>query len=135
MKLFRRQKKIEEPDSYEYWKDPRLDDEGTYDYLIEELPSDTERWQWWYEKCGTCGKYHRFNKVNTHYFYTYDGWDSISYTECWKCRVKDKICVIKCRIKRKIKQKKEYRKWIKLWEQKGVRITKELKETTRKMCQ
>lgn len=26
----------------EYWKDPRLDDEGTYDYLVEELPNDLQ---------------------------------------------------------------------------------------------
>lgn len=116
MKLFRRQKKIEEPDSYD-------------------LPNNTEKWQWWYEKCGTCRKYHRLNFASTYYFTTMDGWDSDTYVECWKCRLKDKIRTIKYRIKRKIKQRKEYRKWIKRWKQNGIPITKELKETTRRMCQ
>ena len=119
----------------EYWKDPRLDDEGTYDYLVEELPTDTQKWQWWHEKCESCGKYHNLNFVSTHYFYCWDGWDSMSYTECWRCKLKSKICGIKTKIKRKIKQHKEYRKWIKLLKNKGVPITKREKELAKQMCQ
>ena len=127
MKLFK-QKHIEDPDSnYEYWKDPRLDDEGTYDYLVEELPSDMAKWQWYYQKCNSCGKYHRFNFESTHYFYCYDGWDSMSCTECWKCKLKAKIYHIKANLKKKIKQHKEYRKWIKLLKEKNIPITKEEK--------
>ena len=117
----------------EYWKDPRLDDEGTYDYLVEELPSDTTKWQWYYQKCDSCGKHHRLNLDSTHYFYCYDGWDSMSYTECWKCRLKDKVYAIKAKIKRKIKVRKEYRKWINQLKDKGVEITEELKQTIRKI--
>jgi hypothetical protein len=113
----------------EYWKDPWLDDEGTYDYLAEELPSDTSKWQWWYEKCDSCGKHHRRNFVSTHYFYCWDGWDSMSYTECWKCRLRDKVHAIKAKIKRKIKARKEYRDWIRRFKEKGVEITEELKKT------
>lgn len=117
----------------EYWKDPRLDDEGTYDYLVEELPSDTAKWQWYYQKCDSCGKEHRLNFENTHYFYCYDGWDSISYSECWKCRLRDKVCAIKAKIKRKRKARKEYREWIRQLKEKGVEITKEEKQTIRKI--
>ena len=70
----------------EWWKDLRLDDEGTYDYLIEELPSDNSRWSWYHTKCDDCGKYHKLNVINSHYFYCWDGWDSMNYTTCWKCR-------------------------------------------------
>ena len=70
-----------------WWKDPRLDDEGTYDYLIEELPSDNSRWSWYHTKCDDCGKYHKLNVIDSHYFYCWDGWDSMSYTTCWKCRI------------------------------------------------
>jgi hypothetical protein len=118
----------------EYWKDPRLDDEGTYDYLAEELPSDTAKWQWYYQKCDSCGKYHRRNFENTHYFYCWDGWDSMTYVECWKCRLKDKVYAIKAKIKRKIKTRKEYRKWIRQLKNKGVEITEELKKTIRNIA-
>lgn len=113
----------------EYWKDPRLDDEGTYDYLAEELPSDTAKWQWYYQKCDSCGKYHRLNFDSTHCFYCWDGWDSMSYVECWKCRLKDKIYSIKAKIKRKIKARKEYLSLIKQITEKGIEITEELKQT------
>lgn len=118
----------------EYWKDPRLDDEGTYDYLVEELPSNTARWQWYYQKCDSCGKYHRLNFESTHYFYCYDGWDSMTYVECWKCRLRDKFSGIKSRIK-KVKQRNEYRKMIKMFKRKNIPITKELKKTTKGLCQ
>ena len=115
----------------EYWKDPRLDDEGTYDYLVEELPNDTAKWQWYYQKCDSCGKYHRLNFESTHCFYCWDGWDSMSYTECWRCRFKDKVYSVKAKIKRKIKARKEYRDWIKQFKEKDIEITEELKKTIR----
>ena len=83
----------------EWWKDPRLDDEGTYDYLVEELPSDNHRWSWYYTKCDDCGKYHRLNVTDSHYFYCWDGWD-MSYTTCWKCRI---VSIVKSNI-RKVKK-------------------------------
>ena len=113
----------------EYWKDPRLDDEGNYDYLVEELPSDTAKWQWYYQQCNSCGNYHRLNFDSTHYFYCWDGWDSMSYVECWRCKLKSKICGIKTKIKKKIKQRNEYHKWIKLLKDKGIPITKKRKRT------
>lgn len=118
----------------EYWKDPRLDDEGTYDYLVEELPSDTAKWERGYQRCDSCGKEHWLNFTITHYFYCWDGWDSMSYTECWKCRLKSKIYGIKAKIKKKSRQRKEYNHWIKLFKNKNIPITKELKEATKKMC-
>ena len=73
-----------------WWENPVLqgedNDYGQYDYLIEELPHDEARWEWLYRKCDSCGKYHRLNFYSNHYFYTYDGWDSFDYTDCWKCR-------------------------------------------------
>lgn len=103
-----------------------------YDYFYTKVPSDTQEWERYYSKCETCGKYHWLNKVNTHYFYSMDGYDSISYTECWKCRLKDKIYAIKAKIKRKRKVRKEYRKEIRLFKDKGVEITDELKNSVLK---
>lgn len=106
-----------------------------YDYFYTKLPSDTSKWQWYYQKCGVCGKYHKLNFESVHYFYTYDGWDSIDFVECWKCRLKSKIYSIKCKIKKKIKQRKEYRKWIKQLKKKGIPFTKKEKELAKKICQ
>lgn len=111
-----------------YWQDPRLDDEGTYDYLAEELPGDTAKWEWYYQKCQSCGKYHRLSFEQTHYFYGWDGWDSMTYVECWKCKLKYKISSIKLKIKKKIKQHKEYHKVIKHFKEKNIPITKQIKE-------
>lgn len=119
-----------------YWQDPRLgtdDDEGVYDYYAEELPTDTQGWQWWYEQCDSCGKYHRRNFVSTHYFYCWDGWDSMSYTECWRCKLKDKISSIKCNMKKR-QQRKTYNEWMTMYKRKNIPITKELKEATKKIC-
>lgn len=106
-----------------------------YDYFYTKLPSDTAKWQWYYQRCDSCGKYHRRNFVSTHYFYCWDGWDSMSYTECWRCKLKSKLCSIKYKMKQKRKQHKEYRKMIKMFKEKNIPITKELKETTKKICQ
>ena len=119
----------------EHWKDPRLDDEGNYDYLVEELPSDTAKWQWYYQQCDSCGKYHRLNFDSTHYFYCWDGWDSMSYAECWKCKLRNKFAGIKAKCKKKRKQHKQYCKMIKMFKEKNIPITKELKETTKQICQ
>lgn len=121
-----------------WWQDPRLDDEGTYDYLVEELPKDSSNWEWYYQKCESCGKYHKLNFTGTHYFYCWDGWDSISYTECWKCVVKSKIHSIKCKIKKKLTWRygaiKEYYGFIRTCKKNGVSLTKEHKQTLWKIC-
>ena len=89
----------------DWWKDPRLDDEGTYDYLVEELPKDHCNWsmQRYTSKCDSCGKERHLLFRATHYFYCWDGWDSDTYTECWRCMVKNKILSIKNKIKKRIK--------------------------------
>ena len=93
-----------------WWKNPVLqgedNDYGQYDYLIEELPHDEARWEWLYRKCDSCGKYHRLNFYSNHYFYTYDGWDSLDYTDCWKCRFEGKVWSIKNKIKKEIQAHK-----------------------------
>ena len=127
MKLFKRKNQIEEQENYEYWKDPRLDDESTYDYLAEELPSDSVGWEWYYCKCESCGKYHYLNLHSTHCFYCWSGWDSMTYVECWKCRLKDKIYTIRAKIRRKMKAKKEYCNLIKQFKKDGIKITTDLK--------
>ena len=75
----------------QWWKDPRLDDEGTYDYLVEELPQDNSKWSWYPSTCDDCGKEQKFHRTDSHYFYCWDGWDSMSYTICWKCYLKSVI--------------------------------------------
>lgn len=93
-----------------WWKNPILqgedNDYGQYDYLIEKLPHDEARWEWFYGKCDSCGKYHRLNFYSNHYFYTYDGWDSFDYTDCWKCRFENEVWKIKNKIKKEIKAHK-----------------------------
>ena len=84
--------------------DPRIDDEGNHDYYAEDLPSDTARWERGRCRCESCGKYRRLTYRSTHYFYCYDGWDSMSYTECWRCASKAKVRSIKWVIKNKIKK-------------------------------
>ena len=67
--------------------DNRLDDEGTYDYLVEELPQNHSTWcsSWEKARCETCGKRRHFYRVDYGYFYCWDGYDYMTYTECWKC--------------------------------------------------
>ena len=92
-----------------WWKAPVLqgpeNDYGDYDYLIEELPDDYASWQ--YDKygchCNSCGKERHLVFYYVHHFRTRDGWDSFDYTTCWKCMLKDKISMIKCKIGRSIK--------------------------------
>lgn len=40
-----------------------------YDYLYTKMPDDMSKWERYYSRCDTCGKYHWLNKVDTHYFY------------------------------------------------------------------
>ena len=141
MKLFKRQKQIEEPDNYEYWKDPRLgtdDDEGVYDYYACDKPDNKKYMCWSTCKCDDCGKEPRFNRYGeawNAYWYCWDGWDGDSGFVCWKCLLKSKSYGIKSKLKKNIKQHKEYRKMIKMFKEKNIPITKELKETTKKICQ
>jgi hypothetical protein len=91
----------------DWWKDPRLDDEGAYDYLIEELPKDYARWEiskykW---RCDDCGKESHICFASAHHFYCWDGWDSMSWNACWKCRLKDVVASIKHKIKRKVQRR------------------------------
>lgn len=97
----------------DWWKAPILqgpeNDYGDYDYLVEELPQDYARWEldkyrW---KCDTCGKDSFLRFVAEHYFYCWDGWDSMRYAECWKCRLKCRISDIKWKIKKDIKREFE----------------------------
>lgn len=116
----------------DWWKDTRLDDEGTYDYLIEELPKDTSKWERYTQKCGNCGKFRKLNKVDTHYFYCYDGWDSMSYSECWKCRLKANVSRIIRKMKKKLtpnwEARREYKKWLKIVKKNGKKLSKEDKK-------
>ena len=81
-------------------------DYGDYDYLIEELPQDYAKWEFdrkyaW--KCDTCGKDSHLLFRSEHFFYCWDGWDSMSSSECWKCRLKGNIRHYKWKIKHAIK--------------------------------
>ena len=93
----------------DWWKAPILqgpeNDYGDYDYLIEELPQDYAKWQFarWMNRCDTCGKESHLYFYSEQYFHTLDGWDSMSYTSCWKCELQDKFYSIKRKIILRIK--------------------------------
>ena len=141
MKLFKRQKNVEGPDDYEYWKDPRLgtdDDEGMYDFYACDKPDNSQYKCWSTCKCDDCGKETRFKRYGEMwhaYWYCWDGWDGDSGFVCWKCLLKSKIYGVKAELKRKYKKHKEYNRFIKYFKDNHVPITKELKETARKICQ
>ncbi len=141
MKLFKRQKNIDESDNYEYWKDPRLgtdDDEGMYDFYACDKPDNKQYKCWSTCKCDDCGKeprFKRYGKAWNAYWYCWDGWDGDSGFVCWKCLMKSKIYGVKSKIKKKIKQHKECRRWIKQLKYKSIPITKETKEMVKKICQ
>lgn len=92
-----------------WWKAPVLqgpeNDYGDYDYLIEELPHDYAKWEFtpYTCRCHSCGKERHLNFRSEHFFYCYDGWDSMDYTECWVCDIKDRIYSIKRKFKFRIK--------------------------------
>ena len=141
MKLFKRQKYIEEPDSnYEYWKDPRLgtdDDEGAYDYYACDKPDNKQYKCWSTRKCDDCGKeprFKRYGKAWEAYWYCWDGWDGDSGFVCWKCLLKTKIYSSKLNFKKQFKQHKQYRKFIGHFKKNNIPITKELKETVMQVC-
>lgn len=125
-----------------WWKSPVLqgpeNDYGDYDYLIEEVPSYEEKWSWYFEKCDTCRKEHYFNLGATSYFRTMDGWDSNYCCECWKCYLKRKIKApfkaIKKKINRIINAEKEYYDMKKILKKNGTPLTKDLKNTIRKIA-
>lgn len=97
-----------------WWQDPRLDDEGTYDYLAEPLPNDYAKWDLSKErwKCSECGKFSRLLLNSAHYFYCYDGWDCMDYSMCWKCYLRGKIAEVKWKMKR---QRMVIKNTITLW--------------------
>ena len=90
----------------QWWKDPRLDDEGTYDYLIEELPKDYGEWTR-HGKCDCCGKERLLVFRYIHYFYCWDGWDYNSNRECWICYIKSRVHSVRYKIKKKLSQIKQ----------------------------
>ena len=71
----------------------------------------------------------RWNKVDTHYFYCYDGWDSMSYSECWKCRFKTTVHGIIRKMKKKLdpkwKARCEYKKWLEIVKKNGKKLSKD----------
>ena len=96
-----------------WWKSPVLqgpeNDYGQYDYMIEELPQDKAGWEFatYERRCDCCGKYKMgFFYCSEHYFHTLDGWDSLSFDECWICIVKDIIHSRKRKINRTLRATK-----------------------------
>lgn len=89
-----------------WWKSPVLqgedNDYGAYDYMIEEIPKNSREWSTWGYKCSECGKWHKLNVVYTEYFYTLDGWDSLSTEVCWLCEMKSIIGKPLRKMKRKV---------------------------------
>lgn len=125
-----------------WWKAPVLqgpeNDYGDYDYLIEDVPDNTVKWEKWERKCDECGKTHKLNLVYTGYFRTMDGWDSMDSCECWKCYLKRKIAApfkaIKKKVGRFIKVQKEYRTLKKMLKKTGSPLTKEIKMCLKKIA-
>lgn len=98
----------------DWWKSPVLqgeeNDYGDYDYLIEEIPSDSSEWTKWEYKCSECGKLRKWNKVYTHSFHTLDGYDSIFTEVCWVCEFKRWISKPFEKLKKGVKDYIEYHK-------------------------
>lgn len=94
-----------------WWKSPVLqgeeNDYGAYDYMIEEIPKSSREWSTWDYKCSECGKWHKLNVVYTEYFYTLDGYDSLSTEVCWMCEMKSIIGKPFRKMKRKMKLLKQ----------------------------
>lgn len=125
----------------EWWKAPVLqgeeNDYGQYDYMIEEIPSNTTKWSWWSEKCDECGKEHMLNLTYTAYFRTLDGWDSMDSCECWMCflkrKVKQPFKTLKKKIDRVLYVEKQIRIVAKELKQCGVLFTHERRKRYRKI--
>jgi hypothetical protein len=78
-----------------------------YDYFYTELPQGSREWSTWGYKCSECGKWHKLNVVYTEYFYTLDGYDSLSTEVCWLCEMKSMISRPFRKVKRSWKILKE----------------------------
>ena len=125
----------------EWWKAPVLqgeeNDYGDYDYLIEDIPSNTTKWNWWYETCDHCGKGHKLNLVSIGYFRTMDGWDSMENCECWVCYLKRKIKQPFKTLKKKVDKflyvEKQVHDMKKEFERCGAQFTTERKKRYRKI--
>lgn len=91
---------------YDWWKNPMLDDEGTYDYFVEEVPDSYCRWEFskiaWEDDQGHPS---HLRKIWCNYFRTMDGYDSIEGSDCWRCVLKDTIRILPRKIKRCFKNK------------------------------
>lgn len=87
----------------EWWKNPVLqgedNDYGQYDYLVNPLPQNYREKIRGKCHCDSCGKYRCFNIRDVAFFYTLDGYDNMSYTECWLCRLSCKFYRFKRRFK------------------------------------
>ena len=80
----------------DWWKAPVLqgpeNDYGDYDYMIEEIPQNYAKWEldkkykW---KCDDCGKDRHLLFRTKEYFRTMDGYDSLDYSTCWMCAIKN----------------------------------------------
>lgn len=80
---------------------------GEYDCYANEKPADYHGRRVRNCHCDSCGREVRVGFESCHYFYTIDGWDSMSYTECRRCsrtslrnRIKSLIRKIRFRRKR-----------------------------------
>lgn len=98
----------------DWWKAPVLqgpeNDYGQYDYMIEEIPQDYARWEFDREykwTCRDCGRESHLLFRSEHFFHTLDGWDSMDYAECWRCRLKGNVRSIKWKFKKGIKNRIE----------------------------
>ena len=124
-----------------WWKSPVLqgeeNDYGDYDYLIEDIPSNSTKWSRYEQKCDECGKTRRLNLVYTYCFRTLDGWDSMDSCECWRCYlkriIKKPFKAIKNKIKCLIKQEKEVCRLKKVFKKANRPLTKEIRKTIREV--
>ena len=88
-----------------WWKSPILRDDDKYDYMMNELPKDTAGWSLskYKYRCDSCGNDSRLRFASEHYFYTLDGYDSLSHAECWKCILRSFVSCKVRRVKKKAK--------------------------------
>lgn len=72
-----------------------------YPYLDPECQNHAEYHISLYShKCDSCGKYHHAYYYQIAFFATLDGGDSLDYTECLHCVVKQKACSILRKVKK-----------------------------------
>lgn len=126
----------------DWWKNPVLqgpeNDYGDYDYLIEEIPSNSAVWSRYERNCDDCGKWHKLNLVYTCYFRTLDGYDSMDSCECCVCYLKRKLKqpfkVLKKKIKCFVVEKKEFHRYKKMFKKNNHPLTKEMKQTIKEIA-